>query len=205
MNDSIENRMERIKKGKTTKSQRKLIEYLESVDYENIIYLSITELAEYTKVAEATILRFCRSLGFNGYQEFKLNMAQELSNARLKPGDSEYIRDISENYVDALEKCRKSLSSSAVDEAIECILSAKTVCCFGAGNSYVPALELHNRLMKMGIYSPVSYTHLDVYKRQIEDGTLVVSVLTQQRLYEKMISNMVEVDVYKRQPISEDI
>ena len=153
MNDSIENRMERIKKGKTTKSQRKLIEYLESVDYENIIYLSITELAEYTKVAEATILRFCRSLGFNGYQEFKLNMAQELSNARLKPGDSEYIRDISENYVDALEKCRKSLSSSAVDEAIECILSAKTVCCFGAGNSYVPALELHNRLMKMGIYS----------------------------------------------------
>ena len=68
MNDSIENRMERIKKGKTTKSQRKLIEYLESVDYENIIYLSITELAEYTKVAEATILRFCRSLGFNGYQ-----------------------------------------------------------------------------------------------------------------------------------------
>ena len=32
MNDSIENRMERIKKGKTTKSQRKLIEYLESVD-----------------------------------------------------------------------------------------------------------------------------------------------------------------------------
>jgi len=53
-----------------------------------------------------------------------------------------------------LVACHQSRSfEESVDEAIECILSAKTVCCFGAGNSYVPALELHNRLMKMGIYS----------------------------------------------------
>lgn len=86
MNESIEERIARVKKGKTTKSQKKLIEYLERVDYENIIYLSITELADSTKVAEATILRFCRLLGFNGYQEFKLNMAQEMSGGRLKAG-----------------------------------------------------------------------------------------------------------------------
>lgn len=153
MNESIEERIARVKKGKTTKSQKKLIEYLERVDYENIIYLSITELADSTKVAEATILRFCRLLGFNGYQEFKLNMAQEMSGGRLKAGDSEYIRDISENYARSLEKCRQSLSSAAVEKAIDCILSSRTVCCFGVGNSYVPALELHNRLMKMGIYS----------------------------------------------------
>lgn len=118
MNESIEERIARVKKGKTTKSQKKLIEYLERVDYENIIYLSITELADSTKVAEATILRFCRLLGFNGYQEFKLNMAQEMSGGRLKAGDSEYIRDISENYARSLEKCRQSLSSAAVEKAI---------------------------------------------------------------------------------------
>jgi DNA-binding MurR/RpiR family transcriptional regulator len=152
VNDSIAARIERIKTNKITKSQQKLLQYFENMDYQQIMYMSITELAEATKVAEATILRFCRFLGFKGYQEFRLNLAQEVSNVNVKPVNGvEYANSIIDNYHLALENCRKCLSASSLKKLFDYILSARTVCCCGVGNSYVAALELHNRLMKMGI------------------------------------------------------
>ena len=72
---TINARIEKIKEKKVTKLQRKLIQFMEANSYENIIYFSITEFAAAAGVAEATVLRFCRSLGFNGYQDFKLSLA----------------------------------------------------------------------------------------------------------------------------------
>ena len=71
MKDTLAGRIESLKAGKITKSQRKILEYFETADHKHIIYMSITQLAEEVGVAEATVLRFCRSLGFNGYQEFR--------------------------------------------------------------------------------------------------------------------------------------
>ncbi len=148
---SIESRIEKIRSS-ATKSQKKLIEYLSSTNYEKIIYLSITELAEVLDVAEATILRFCRLLGFSGYQEFKLNLAQEVSSKAHDYSESEYIRGLRDNYVTSLDLCYHKISAEQIDRAIDYIAAARTICCFGVGNSHVAAIEMHNRLLKMGIY-----------------------------------------------------
>lgn len=81
---TINARIEKIKEKKVTKLQRKLIQFMEANSYENIIYFSITEFAAAAGVAEATVLRFCRSLGFNGYQDFKLSLAQEIGPVHKK-------------------------------------------------------------------------------------------------------------------------
>lgn len=160
MNDTIESRMNRIRSG-ATKSQKKLIDFLSSADYEQIIYLSITEFAEAVDVGEATILRFCRLLGFSGYQEFKLNLAQEVRNRAHDCSDSEYARGIRDNYVIFLDMCFNNLQMDEINKAIDYILEARTICCFGVGNSYIPALEMHNRLTKMGIYTQCEHdSHL---------------------------------------------
>ena len=39
-------------------------------------YLSISSLARECQVAEATVFRFCRSLGFEGYHEMRIALAQ---------------------------------------------------------------------------------------------------------------------------------
>ncbi|MFQ7058378.1 MAG: MurR/RpiR family transcriptional regulator [Turicibacter sanguinis] len=54
-----------------TKSEIKICHYINS-HRESVMYLSITELAELIGVGEATILRFCRKIGYKGYQDFKL-------------------------------------------------------------------------------------------------------------------------------------
>ena len=150
---TINARIEKIKEKKVTKLQRKLIQFMEANSYENIIYFSITEFAAAAGVAEATVLRFCRSLGFNGYQDFKLSLAQEIGPVHKKINEKSYIYDICDSYMEMLDRCRQRVSLDRVEQAVQYLCSAKTICCFGVGNSYVPALELHNRLMKMGIYS----------------------------------------------------
>ena len=149
---TIKTRIAELREGKLTKSQKKLLDYFERVDPKQVIYMSITDLAEATGVAEATVLRFCRTLGFNGYQEFRLNLAQGVIEIG-KPDDGAlgFISEIEENYHIAMENCRKSISANDLKAAQELILSARSVSCFGLGHSHLAALELHNRLMSMGI------------------------------------------------------
>lgn len=160
--ESIGTRIKRLQQGNVTKSYKKLITYLEKADYQDIIYLSITEFAEAVGLAEATILRFCRALGFNGYQEFKISLAQNQEKDDFRRTEElDYMSDIMLDYQNAMQNCRKNMTADVIDTATNLILNAKTVSCFGVGNSYVVALELHNRLMRMGIHTQCEHdTHM---------------------------------------------
>ena len=41
--------------------------------------MSITDLADACKVGDASVYRFCRTLGLQGYQEFKMKLSLSLS------------------------------------------------------------------------------------------------------------------------------
>ncbi len=45
---------------------------------EMAIYASVNEVAAAAQVSEATVMRFCRTLGFKGFQDFKIALAREL-------------------------------------------------------------------------------------------------------------------------------
>jgi DNA-binding MurR/RpiR family transcriptional regulator len=141
-------------KDKATKSQRKLIDYLKDAKTEEIIYLSITELSEITDVGEATILRFCRALGYKGYQEFKLSLAQGINTDENQTEDN-FALNIADNMMQTLKLCKNKIKLDEINQAIDIILSSRSRSFFGSGNSYIPALELHYRLLKLGIISNI--------------------------------------------------
>jgi DNA-binding MurR/RpiR family transcriptional regulator len=43
---------------------------------ERVMHMSVSEAACDVGVGEATVVRFCRALGYRGYQEFKLRLAR---------------------------------------------------------------------------------------------------------------------------------
>src|SRR5215204_3791312 len=45
---------------------------------EQVMQMSVSEAARDVGVGESTVIRFCRALGYKGYQEFKLRLAQDL-------------------------------------------------------------------------------------------------------------------------------
>lgn len=65
----------REKYSELTRSGRMVADYL-TQHAEQAQYLSISALGAACGVAEATIFRFCRSLGFDGYNEMKIALAQ---------------------------------------------------------------------------------------------------------------------------------
>src|ERR1035441_6898182 len=45
---------------------------------DELIYLTVTELAEKTITSESTVVRLCQKIGYKGYQEFKIVLARDL-------------------------------------------------------------------------------------------------------------------------------
>lgn len=121
-----------------------------------VIYQSITELAEEAKVGEASVVRLCRDLGFRGFQDFKLALAADLA---LRP---EQLRIHAENSLPdllerttqeaalALRETQASLDPSALEAAVGALLSAQVVLIYGAGASSVTAGDFAYKLLRLG-------------------------------------------------------
>lgn len=183
MGISLMDKMKEMASGKVTKSQRVLLNYFLSISLSKTIYMSITQLAEVTGVAEATVLRFCRSLGCNGYQEFKFRLAQESASYVQETEDGEEAQNaksLVEEYKNALDFCEQIIFSNDINAAVRMIAEAKTVTCCGVGHSYLAALELHSRFTKMGIIShcefDMNFSNILVSQRGKEDVLVLFSV-----------------------------
>jgi RpiR family carbohydrate utilization transcriptional regulator len=126
---------------------------------DEVVKLSITELAEACDVSDATIFRFCRKVGTEGYQDFKIALAKDsvspdrLVYADVKPGDSLLImaEKIVEANVKALRDTLKVLEVEALDRALNALLAANRVEIYAVGGSGVTARELQFKLMQLGI------------------------------------------------------
>ncbi len=114
-------------------------------------YLSISSLARECKVAEATVFRFCRALGFEGYHEMRIALAQAnatgvlVNQQRTQPGCRHHhpLRArIGALFMTAINGTQNALSPEAVDQAVALLRQAKQVYCMGQGGSMVVADDI---------------------------------------------------------------
>ena len=121
-----------------TKSGRMVADYLIH-HADEAQYLSISSLARECKVAEATVFRFCRALGFEGYHEMRIALAQANATASLvnqqepEPGatTAKLCEHASALFLTAISGTQGALSPDAVDQAVDLLRGAKQVFCLG--------------------------------------------------------------------------
>ena len=142
-------------KSMATKAELRMIEKIKTIPKEEIIYMSITELAAQLKVAEATFLRFCRKLDYRGFQDFKLSLSQELGSEE-KGAPMSHSKRIATNMVDAIMETYKQLDEEDCKRAAMYIYKANKVCVFGVGSSSIAPQMMKNRLVRTGL--PVEST-----------------------------------------------
>ena len=134
-----------------TASEKKVADYVLTHQQETQ-FLSISELAEDCEVAEATVSRFCRRLGYKGYNVFKLAVAN--ASTQHKPWnnplsgeveESDSLDDISRKIygaeVETLSQTMELLNMHAVKEAADLLEKAQRVLCMGQGGSMLIANE----------------------------------------------------------------
>lgn len=135
-----------------TRSAKKLADYIFS-NKSMVQYMSITSLAEASGVSEATITRFCRSLGLGGYNEFKLAIARADQSAHhLSPlsADTEgadensiesLCRRLYQTDVTALTETLELMNPESAHKAVDLLSQAQRIYCFGQGGSNIMAKE----------------------------------------------------------------
>ena len=134
-----------------------------------LIPLSITELAENSGSSEATVVRFCKRLGLNGYQDLKISVAVSGAPKRAaaditeNSGVFEVFSKVCDDINLSLEKTKLIINKSALAKAAEYIMSADKIVIFGLGNSAAVAADFAHKLLRLG-FNAVSYSdnHMQV-------------------------------------------
>ena len=139
-----------------TKTEAKVADYV-LANIENIIYMSVTELAEKADVGETTVLRFCRKLKFKGFQDFKITLARstsQLSKPSSNIEDKDKAGIIKDKLIDSqikvMEDMKSLLDSSKLEHAINCLVEATNIQFYGVGTSSLTASQGAHLFMRIG-------------------------------------------------------
>lgn len=119
----------------------------------------IAEIARLADVSQPTVIRFCRSLGFQGLAEFKLKFAGSLtgsipvrhSQVRMSDSTHDLSAKVIDNTVSAILKFRDGLDVHAIDRAIELLRRANKVEFYAMGNARVVALDGQHKFFRFRI------------------------------------------------------
>ncbi len=135
-----------------TRSSQKLADYI-LANAHDAQYMSISGLAENSGVSEASITRFCRSLGLTGYNNLRLALAKadyvtdlgESSHTSdtITSQDtfSSIFRKLYNANILSLNETMELLDENNISKAVDLISAADRVFCLGHGGSMVMAME----------------------------------------------------------------
>ena len=152
--------------------------------------LPITQLALRSHVSKPTVVRFCRSIGYDGLSDFKLKLAGSVSegvpfvhrsvDADDKTGD--VLVKVIDNTVAAFLKYRNDASVSAIQKATDALeatyKAGKRIEFFGVGNSGIVAQDAQHKFFRLGVTS-IAYSdgHMQVMSATLlGEGDCVVVI-----------------------------
>ena len=146
------------------KSESKVAEFILEHAHESLS-MRIADVAARSGVSEPTVIRFCKAIGFDGYQSFKLQLAQNLGTGgaytqfAVNDTDStEVLRNkVFDTTVGTLISVRDELNPIALETAINKIVSASRVEFYGFGASGSVAADAQHKFFRLQL-STAAYT-----------------------------------------------
>lgn len=174
------------KQSKLTKSGRVVAEYL-TQHAEEAQYLSISSLAEACGVAEATIFRFCRALGFDGYNGMRIALARAGAEQDSSYPDqpqagadtAALCTHAAAAFQAAISGTQSVLDPAAIDQAAQILQRARQVFCMGQGGSMVLAEDIWVRFSTVSTkFHTAGDSHMQMLTASLltaEDAILFIS------------------------------
>lgn len=156
-------------------SEQKIAAYMVNHS-NNVIGLSVEELASRSDSSQAAVVRFCKKLGCKGYRDFSLQLASELAVARqsdslyrkcpeLRAGDraGNVIQSVCQYNMKAIEDTRTLIDPDQVELAAERLFAARRVDVYAVAASHLAALDAQQKLIRIGKHvSAYSDPHLQL-------------------------------------------
>ena len=146
------------------KSEAKVANYV-LANANEVIKMRIVDLASKSEVSEPTVIRFCKAIGFDGFQSFKLQLAQQLGLGsvftQFAVEDSDTVADLINKVFDttvgSLITAREEINSDVLEQAITTISNARRVEFYGFGASGSVAADAQHKFFRLQL-SSAAYT-----------------------------------------------
>ncbi|MBV6321220.1 SIS domain-containing protein [Duganella violaceipulchra] len=178
--DSIRTQLDSL-----SKSERKVA--LAVLDHPGqTVSQNITALAKSAQVSEPTVVRFCRTLGYDGWHEFKLKLAQGL--ALALPGLNEQptqddlaadlVNKICSRSINTLLDLRNNLDPEAIQRALDILSKANKIEFYGQGTSGIVAADAQHKFFRSGVPT-VAYADPHIHSiaaALLREGDAVVAI-----------------------------
>jgi len=148
----------RTKRNELRKSDRKVCDVVLE-DPKRILNATVAETAEWAGVSQPTVIRFCTSIGCQGYQDFKLRLAQSLalgmpathSVILATDSPSEVAEKIFDYTITSLDSVRRNLDPVAIGRAVDMLEKANRIEFFGFGASGIVARDAQQKFPLFGV------------------------------------------------------
>jgi DNA-binding MurR/RpiR family transcriptional regulator len=145
-----------------TKSQQRIASYL-LASYDEAAFLPAAELAKRLDVSEATMVRFAKAIGYDGFRELR-SCLQGLFRAEATPASrlqhklgelassqGHVLPKVLAMEVQYLNEASYSIDPSDFDRAVDILVSGRRIFAFGSGPSGMLADLAELRLRRLGI------------------------------------------------------
>ncbi|RFA13157.1 RpiR family transcriptional regulator [Subtercola boreus] len=124
-----------------------------------VMNATMAGVAEAAGVSEPTVMRFCTSLGFAGFQQFKISLAQTLalgipatlSTIGRDDAIEVLITKVFDHTMSSLDRARRFLDPAAVDRAVNAIIASTSLTFAGLGASALIGLDAEQKAALFGV------------------------------------------------------
>ncbi len=129
----------------------------------SVVDNTINELADLCDTSVASVVRFCRAIGFTGYAQLRMALASEIGKERAQFGGgmsfgsditdvdslADIVAKIRSREILAIEETLASLDMDALESAASLIDGAKRILLYGIGASQFIATDLGHKLLRI--------------------------------------------------------
>lgn len=188
---------------------------------EEVVHLSVTEVAARAQASEGSVIALCRQIGVRGFQHLKIELARDLVRPvqaiqeDLEPDDdaTTVLRKVFESGRQALADTLAVLEPAALERAAGLLLAARRVEVYGIGSAAPVAEDAHVRLLRIGLDTRLAVdSHLQAVSATLagpEVAVLTIShsgstleTVTATRLAREAGAATVVITQFGRSPIS---
>ncbi len=170
-------------------SEKKVANYIIN-NIDDVLYSNIAKLSKEIGVSEPTIIRFCRSLGYTGFQEFKIELAKThthqngqltLINEDIMRNDS--LQDIAKKVINShlltLSKTLMSLDMEQLEMVGDELINAKKIEMYGLGGSGTVAIDCENKFIRTKLNTYVCIdAHVQLMRASLLESSSVVIIFS---------------------------
>ncbi|GAA1741033.1 MurR/RpiR family transcriptional regulator [Isoptericola hypogeus] len=161
-------------------------------DPSGVVGATITELAARAGTSQATVVRFCRAVGYAGYPEFRIDLAQatsrhalELERSGIAEGEinetdtaTDVVSKIAFHEARTIEETARMLDLDALERAAAAVAAATRIDVYGVSSSGLTAQDLAQKLSRIGLVcsAPVDSHGQLTSAALLEPGCVAIAV-----------------------------